>query len=324
MKKLVLSFCLLLIFNQAIAQSPCECINNGVNTSGNFSVMIPVVAGGFINRGSNLFNLDLTDGREYRIIMRHASGDYICSYPTMGVQNFSAGSNNYSYDFEFDANNGLTFFQFMWTFQAGVQPGMSESFEFEIKKKIAGIYYEQHTFNYTVNATCVPYSTYSSDLDVNYTHGVVKYEVDNYLSFTTAASNFYSDGTMNFDAGNYVNFGPGFSTGSGTYEAYIDGCNGLKSAHHEEADSPIGNLLSNASDFKVYPNPVEKYVTIEFADNNERSVSILDESGRMLNDYQIGKHDNIQIDLSHLDAGVYLIKVTRSDGTVTVKRIVRQ
>lgn len=319
MKKLVLFFSLVLSAQWLSAQ--CECINNGVNAIGNFSVMIPVVPGDFINRSSNLFNLDLEHGKEYRIIMRHASGDYICSYPTMGVQNFSAGSNNYSYDFQFDAYNNLDFFQFMWTFQAGVQPGMSESFEFEIKKKILGIYFEQHTFNYTVNATCITSSSY---LEVNYTNGAVKYEVGDYLSFTTAASNYSSAGIMNFDAGNYINFGPGFSTGLGTYEAYIDGCNGLKSTSQEGTVSPVENIWSNASDFKVYPNPVEKYVTIEFADQNERNVSILDESGRMLNDYQIGEHDNIEIDLSHLNAGVYLIRVTRSDGTATVKRIVRQ
>lgn len=322
MKKLVLSFCLILIFDQVMAQSPCECINNGVNAIGNFSVMIPIVPGGFINRSSNLFNLDLEHGKDYRIIMRHVSGDYICFQPAMAVQNFSFGGDNYSEDFVFDASKPQIF-QFEWFFSAGVQPGMSESFEFEIKKKILGIYFEQHTFNYTVNATCVSSGTYSSDLEVNYTNGAVKYEVGDYLSFTTAASNYSTAGIMNFDAGNYINFGPGFSTGLGTYEAYIDGCNGLKSAPHEET-SQVGNVWSNPSDFNVYPNPVDKYVTIEFADRNERNVSILDESGRILNDYQIGEHDNIQVDLSHLNAGIYLIQVTRSDGTATVKRIVRQ
>lgn len=318
MKKLVLFFSLVLSSQWLNAQ--CECINGGVNVVAGHNVMYPMVSGGFINRASALFNLDLDDGKSYRIIMRHLSGDYICSNPAMAVQNFSAGSNNYTYDFDFDAASWNTF-QFFWVFYSGVQPGMSESFEFEIRKKILGVYIEQHTFNYTVNALCNEFGT---TLYTNTTHGVAKYEVNDYLSFTTAASNFYSDGTMNFDAGNYVNFGPGFSTGIGTYEAYIDGCNGLKSAPHEETVSPVGNVLSNVSDFNVYPNPVEKYVTIEFADNNERNVSVLDESGRTLNDYQIGEYNNIQIDLSHLNAGVYLIKVTRSDGTATVKRIVRQ
>ncbi|MNU43751.1 hypothetical protein D3C71_325420 [compost metagenome] len=318
MKKLVLFFSLVLSVQWLNAQ--CECINGGTNVVANHYVMYPIVSGDFINRNSSLYNLDLEDGKDYRIIMRHLSGNYICSNPAMAVQNFSAGSNNYSFDFTFDAASWNTF-QFFWVFYSGVQPGMTESFEFEIRKKILGIYYEQHTFNYTVNAICNEYSTF---LYTNTTHGVAKYEVNDYLSFTSAASNFYSDGTMNFDAGNYVNFGPGFSTGLGTYEAYIDGCNGLKSAPHEENDSPIGSLLSNSSDFEVYPNPVEKYVTIEFADKSERGVSILDESGRTLNDYQIGEHDNIQIDLSHLNTGIYLIKVTRSDGAVVVKRIVKQ
>lgn len=322
MKKLVLSFCLILIFDQVMAQSPCECINNGVNVIGNHQVMIPAVPGELIYRISNMFTLDLDPGKDYRIIMRHVSGDYICFQPAMAVQNFSFGGDNYSEDFVFDASKPQIF-QFEWFFSAGVQPGMSESFEFEIKKKILGIYFEQHTFNYTVNATCVSYSNYTTGTEVNSTHGAIKYEVDNYLSFTIAATNTYSDGIMNFDAGNYINFGPGFSTGLGTYEAYIDGCNGLKSAPHEET-SQVGNVWSNPSDFNVYPNPVDKYVTIEFADRNERNVSILDESGRILNDYQIGEHDNIQVDLSHLNAGIYLIQVTRSDGTATVKRIVRQ
>lgn len=319
MKKFVLF--LSLILSSQLLNAQCECINGGSNATGNFNVMYPMVSGDFINRHSPLYNLDLDDGKSYRIIMSHQSGDYICSNPTMEVQNLSAGSNNYTYDFVFDGSFGSwETFAFSWVFYTGVKPGMTESFEFEIRKKILGIYFKQHTFNYTVYAVCNEYGT---SLNTNYTHGVAKYEVNNYLSLTSAASNYYSDGTMNFDAGNYINFGPGFSTGLGTYEAYIDGCNGLKSAHGEEHPE-IGNMRSEELDIEIYPNPVEVDLTIGFREKRERIISILDESGRVLNDYDVNTEGIIQIDLSHLNPGMYFVKIEESGHTVTVRKILKK
>lgn len=324
MKKLLMFFSLLLVSTWTTAQ--CECINELNNATFNANVMIPNVSGDFINKSTLNYWLDLEDGKSYRIIMRHQTGDYICSNPNMAVQNVNAGSNNYTYDFVYDASNSSTSFAFSWVFYAGVHPGQSESFEFEVRKRILGIYYEQHTFNLTVNATCV--ESWSNATDLNLTHGLADYEVNNFISLTNPASNYYSDGVMNFDAGNYVNFGPGFSTSGGTYEAFIDGCNGLKSLSSENNATSENNLSdilgAELSGVQIYPNPVEDYVTLVFSSLERRTVSIVDESGRILNNYEVEVAANIQIDLSDLNDGIYFVKIISSDGVSEVKKILKK
>jgi hypothetical protein len=323
MKKLLMFFSLLLVSTWTIAQ--CECINELNNAIFNANVMIPNVSGNFINRYTGNYWLDLEDGKSYRIIMRHQSGDYICSNPNMEVQNVNAGSNNYTYDFVYDASN-WTVFAFSWVYYSGVHPGQSESFEFEVRKKILGIYYEQHTFNLTVNATCV--ESWSNPPSQNLAHGLADYEVNDFISVSSAVSNYYSDGTMNFDAGNYVNFGPGFSTSGGTYEAFIDGCNGLKSLSPENGSTSENNssdiLGSELSEVQLYPNPVEDYVTLVFGNLERRTISIIDESGRVLNNYEVKEADNIQIDLSDLIDGIYFVKITSINGISEVKKILKK
>ena len=322
MKKLLIFFSLLLV--SAWANAQCECINQLVNATENINVLFPEVSGGYVNRSSVNYWLDLEDGKHYRIIMRHQTGDLICSNPNMVVQNTNAGSNNYSYDFVFDGTSSWTNFAFSWVFYSDVQPGESESFEFEVRKRIGLIYYEQHTFNLTINATCV--ESYSGTPSQNLAHGLADYEVNDYISLTAPASNYYSDGVINFDAGNYINFGPGFATDAGTYEAFIDGCNGLKSGPVDNvpAKNPLSDLNEMGTDqVKIYPNPFDDYITVAFDKSEQRTISIMDESGRVLNNYQVLESDNIQINLSDLIHGVYFMKITFENGTSEVKRIVR-
>lgn len=324
MKKLLMFFSLLLVSTWTIAQ--CECINQLNNATFDANVMIPEVSGDFINRSTGNYWMDFEDGKSYRIIMRHQSGDYICSNPNMSAQNVNAGSNVYTYDFVYDASNSNTSFAFSWVFYAGVNPGQYETFEFEVRKRIALIYYEQHTFNLRINATCV--ESWSNATDLNVTHGLADYEVNDFISLTNPASNYYSDGTMNFDAGNYVNFGPGFSTSGGTYEAFIDGCNGLKSLpseNNETSENDLSDIFgAESSKVLIYPNPVEDYITLEFSGLERRTVSIVDESGRILNNYQIEEANNVQIDLSNLIDGIYFVKITSSDGVSEVKKILKK
>jgi hypothetical protein len=75
---------------------------------------------------------------------------------------------------------------------------------------------------------------------------------------------------------------------------------------------------------QLYPNPVEDYVTLVFGNLERRTISIIDESGRVLNNYEVKEADNIQIDLSDLIDGIYFVKITSINGISEVKKILKK
>lgn len=86
---------------------------------------------------------------------------------------------------------------------------------------------------------------------------------------------------------------------------------------------PDRDLTENSS-FKLYPNPAESYVRIEFADeqNNSNQVEIFNTLGAMVRSQKVsGKRANIKLD--NIPAGIYLIRVSGSDINETKRLIVK-
>ncbi len=63
----------------------------------------------------------------------------------------------------------------------------------------------------------------------------------------------------------------------------------------------------NAGEIKIYPNPVKDFVYIEGFVSEDYSVRIVDISGRIILDRKI---ENNSIDLSSLQTGIYLLKIS--------------
>ncbi|MDR9399737.1 MAG: T9SS type A sorting domain-containing protein [Salibacter sp.] len=85
---------------------------------------------------------------------------------------------------------------------------------------------------------------------------------------------------------------------------------------------PDRDLTENSS-FKLYPNPAENYVRIEFTDelNSSNQIEIFNTLGAMVRSQKVsGKRANIQLD--NMPAGIYLVRVSGSDINETKRLIV--
>ena len=80
--------------------------------------------------------------------------------------------------------------------------------------------------------------------------------------------------------------------------------------------SNLGIADHSASNFTIHPNPTTDFININ-TDENIKSVEILDFTGQYITTNQGAKQINVQ----HLNKGIYLLKVTTDKGTKTEKFI---
>lgn len=84
--------------------------------------------------------------------------------------------------------------------------------------------------------------------------------------------------------------------------------------------SETNGITSEGSRFEMYPNPVEDILFIEFNSTRDIAYEVLDMNGRVLIN---GKLENWQIDFSPLSTGVYIMKVSDGNKTIT-RRVVKK
>ena len=72
----------------------------------------------------------------------------------------------------------------------------------------------------------------------------------------------------------------------------------------------IDNIIEYNSNFKIYPNPTKGELIIENGELKIENVKIIDMMGKTLNNYQFSiLNSQLKIDVSHLPAGIYFIKI---------------
>ena len=76
----------------------------------------------------------------------------------------------------------------------------------------------------------------------------------------------------------------------------------------------------NETHFEVYPNPTSDFVTV--SGNNIETIEVYNTLGACVGKQNANGHETIQVDLSTLPGGMYMLKATR-DGHATTKRIVK-
>ncbi|MEZ4802820.1 MAG: FG-GAP-like repeat-containing protein [Gelidibacter sp.] len=80
---------------------------------------------------------------------------------------------------------------------------------------------------------------------------------------------------------------------------------------------------NQTSNLSVYPNPAKDILTIKSNQNiNFKSIEILDVSGRVLQTINPDVLSEVNVDVSHLSSGNYVLKVTSESGT-TVKKFIK-
>ncbi len=101
---------------------------------------------------------------------------------------------------------------------------------------------------------------------------------------------------------------------TGNYAVVVtdsNGCTGSASFNFTNTE----NITSSAS-LSIYPNPSKEYITLEFGDSLEKEIQLYNGSGKLV--YQMLstlKQEYIAID--NLANGLYMIKVTQSNGYLT-------
>src|SRR5690554_3984589 len=90
----------------------------------------------------------------------------------------------------------------------------------------------------------------------------------------------------------------------------------------DDCKKALSNELFILNNFKIYPNPAQDYVSVEYDENigvQLRGVQILDSSGKWVRSVNENFH---QIDVSDLSSGVYLFVIQTDKGNKTEKVVV--
>lgn len=84
----------------------------------------------------------------------------------------------------------------------------------------------------------------------------------------------------------------------------------------------LGTETFAASRFTVFPNPTTSVLNISNKDNSSiQSISLTDVNGRVVKQSNFEKITAVQVNISDLETGVYMMKITSSEGTVSKKII---
>ena len=70
--------------------------------------------------------------------------------------------------------------------------------------------------------------------------------------------------------------------------------------------------------FKIYPNPTNGLINIEFADNEIQQIKISDLTGKTIIE-KTNIQQNETIDLSSFASGIYIIKIRKNNEIFTTK-----
>lgn len=90
-------------------------------------------------------------------------------------------------------------------------------------------------------------------------------------------------------------------------------------------DTLLGlNQIANDEDFSVFPNPATNLVSISSTSNSSiNNVEMFDINGRIIKSIPLDNLSNVDITISDLSSGVYMMRITTDQGTAT-KKIVKQ
>jgi len=99
---------------------------------------------------------------------------------------------------------------------------------------------------------------------------------------------------------------------NGTYLVIVTDGNGCDTSVSISVELTGINNLENLS-FSMYPNPTDGAVTIA-TKTNINSVRVLDVLGNLVNENSFKNRTKVDLNLTNLNSGLYLIEVTTEDG----------
>jgi len=101
--------------------------------------------------------------------------------------------------------------------------------------------------------------------------------------------------------------------------------------HHEDdgmmgsflvVDTTINNVSdATLNDLVIYPNPVNNIIYLQFQENEVAEVLLLDAIGNVVKNYGTIQSNGVNIDVSLLGSGTYILQLNYANGTVSKKII---
>ena len=87
------------------------------------------------------------------------------------------------------------------------------------------------------------------------------------------------------------------------------------------------DFTANQQAFEIYPNPAQDQITIEFSDTSlpASNINIYDLNGRIVKSYKFDEQQssNLNLNISDISTGVYLVKTESSKGSSVEKLIIK-
>ncbi|MES2380352.1 MAG: T9SS type A sorting domain-containing protein [Bacteroidota bacterium] len=168
------------------------------------------------------------------------------------------------------------------------------------------------------NDQTVPYKTdyfYASGIKVARLSG--SFVVDSMAKALGMKSVFYT-----FQNAPHVPFSPGVGSAESS-TAYMDTTERMLSdfLFDDIKTNGVGVKSVTANTLKLYPNPTNGKVNIEFSNNILRNIEIIDLSGKTMKELVSSQTMN-SVDVSDLKQGIYFVKAYTDNGTSTQKLII--
>lgn len=93
-------------------------------------------------------------------------------------------------------------------------------------------------------------------------------------------------------------------------------------SYYQNTDPTIG-IEEQAVEVSIYPSPFTSQVTVDLENSTEGSITVLDVTGKRMHQSEFKGVDQVELNLSGLPAGMYLMQILTPEGVAT-KRITKQ
>jgi hypothetical protein len=84
------------------------------------------------------------------------------------------------------------------------------------------------------------------------------------------------------------------------------------------------NFGKSFSSITVYPNPATDNIKISFPETGKYEISLISASGQLINSYVLANGDNILLNVSAMQSGMYFIRINHAQTSETRKIIIRR
>ena len=186
--------------------------------------------------------------------------------------------------------------------------------------------------NNVANASCLTICCLQDDIvTVNVNSGNSDYRQA--INSITASNTIASGASAIYHAGNEVLLTSDFDALNGSaFRAYIEGCSGnfvLKQGNNEEEEEEIIVTKEDVlNGLKLYPNPTKGLVNIKFKSGmlDNATIKVYSFNGAEVYSNTINKRNvsNHELDLSKFQTGIYIIKVTDTNGVTHVNKVIKE